>query len=192
MKKISVLIMSAAILVLNSCKKDEPKDPVVPHEEELITSLTLTFVNQSNSSDIKVFSWYDADGDSGLDPVINAESLDANTIYNVSVELLNTTENPAENITEEVAEEAEEHQFFYVASQNSGVTAQYDDQDVNGNPIGINTVFTTTNVSADGSLIVTLKHEPTKGPNVGIEDAASAGGESDIQVTFELDVVSIP
>ena len=52
-----------------------------------------------------------------------------------------------------------------------------------GNPIGLYFVLSTNSVSS-GSITFTLRHEPTK-PNMGIEDA---GGETDIEATFDVSI----
>ena len=60
-----------------------------------------------------VLSFQDLDGDGEDAPVINSGDLAAGVTYNGSIELLNETESPAEDITEEVEEEDLDHQFFY-------------------------------------------------------------------------------
>ena len=50
--------------------------------------------------------------------------LAANTVYNGTMEILNELESPAEDVTEEIEEEADEHQFFFGVT-NSIVTATY-------------------------------------------------------------------
>ena len=91
-------------------------------------------------------------------------------------------EDPAEDITEEVQEEDDEHQVFFSAS---GVVMEfvYMDFDGDGNPLG--TQFVLAPISqGDGSLTITLIHEPNK-PNDGLD---TAGGEIDIQTTFSVTV----
>ena len=107
--------------------------------------------------------------------------LSENTMYSGSIVLLNETEDPAENITEEIEEEALEHQFFYTIGNGLDAEADYNDADSDGNPIGLDFVLSTNSVSS-GSITFTLRHEPTK-PNMGIEDA---GGETDIEATFDI------
>ena len=63
------------------------------------------------------------------------------------------------------------------------VEVEYGNFDSNGNPLGTMFILTASAAST-GSLTFTLQHEPTK-PNTGLEDA---GGETDIQVTFDLEV----
>jgi len=61
------------------------------------------------------------------------------------------------------------------------VTTEYDDEDENGNPVGLSFTLT-TGAASSGSLTFTLRHEPTK-PNDGLENA---GGSTDIEKSFDL------
>ncbi len=108
----------------------------------------------------------------------------ANTTYEGSVAFLNETENPVEDITEEVEEEDDEHQVFFTPGGGLDLTTEYENFDADGNPLG--TLFTlTTGEASMGNFTITLRHELTK-PNDGL---ASAGGDTDIEVTFtELEI----
>ena len=118
--------------------------------------------------------------------MIDDVNLLANTTYTGTVTLLNETESPAEDITEEVAEEADEHQFFYQASTSLNVTTDYADADADGNPVGINFSLITGEAS-NGNFTVTLRHEPSKGASgVAEGDITNAGGETDVTQTFNV------
>ena len=107
------LIFAFAIVVisLNACKKDDLPDV---EEEELITTISLTFTNINSPSDVRTVTWRDLDGDGGNAPIITPLTLQPNAVYNVSVtSLLNETETPAEDVKEEVEEEKDEHLFVY-------------------------------------------------------------------------------
>jgi hypothetical protein len=97
--------------------------------------------------------------------------------------LLNETESPAENVTEEIEEEDLDHQFFYTVGSGLDVAAEYGDADSEGNPLGLSFILN-TGVASSGGLTFTLRHEPNK-PNTGLENA---GGETDIEVTFDVTV----
>jgi len=107
--------------------------------------------------------------------------------YSGSLELKNESESPAEDITAEIAEEDDEHQFFFESSI-TGLSVAYDDQDGDGNPIGLMSTLTTGS-AASGNLIITLKHEPMKSATgVSSGDITNAGGETDIAVTLPINV----
>jgi hypothetical protein len=103
------------------------------------------------------------------------------------LELLNELEDPAENITNEIIEEAVDHQFFYSTSIDDLVIA-YDDMDPNGNAIGLETMVS-ANSANTGTITIILRHEPKKSAS-GVADGTitNAGGETDIEVTFYVDI----
>ena len=171
----------ASTLIFASCSDDDDNTPEPVNEEEVITTLTVTL---ESGSDTVVMQYQDLDGD-GPDAatVTVSGSLSNNTIYAASIVLLNETESPAENITEEVEEEDDEHQFFYTVGSGLDVFTEYSNFDGDGNPLG--TLFAINVGSASsGELTFTLRHEPNK-PNSGLENA---GGETDIEVTFDVTV----
>ena len=106
-----LLITLGVSLTLLSCKKDEDNTPTPVNEEELITTVKMKFI--SPGSDTTVFSFIDLDGDGGNVPVITNGNLKPSTIYDVLLEFWNEAENPAEDITEEVRTEGDEHQVFF-------------------------------------------------------------------------------
>ena len=175
MKSISVLFVATLLFV--ACSKN---DPEIPNEEELITTLNYTLT--SSSGNTVLLSFVDLDGDGGTDPVITGGTLVANETYTGVLTLLNESETPVESITEEIEEEAEEHQFFFESSV-TGLSIAYTDEDSNGNPIGLESTLT-TGAANTGSITIILKHEPNKPAS----DAASAGGETDIEVIFAISV----
>jgi len=181
MKKFLILLMTIGLIT--SCSDDDNPDPV--NEEEVITTLRLTLSPTGNGTDV-VFLSRDADGDGPNAPEISVTGVIVeSTEYSGTIEFLNELESPAENITEEVEEEADEHQVFYSFNGNAGSTITYNDADENGNPLGVMTTFNSGVASTANSLTIVLKHEPTK-PNDGT--ANDAGGETDVEATFTYNV----
>ena len=180
------IILTSLLLFFSGCKKDEPLDPVIPNEEELITTFKYT-LNPIGGGENIILTFKDLDGDGGNPPTISKGKLDTNTTYSGSVELLNELENPVGNITEEVREESNDHQLFY-QSTISELEVSYNDNDLNNNPIGLVTQVK-TKAAGSGNITITLRHKPNKSGN-GVQsgDITNAGGETDIVVTFELDV----
>ena len=175
-------IAFAAVL---SCNDND--DPIIINEEEVITTVTATLTPVGGGTIITLQS-RDLDGDGPNVPVITISgNLAPNTTYSGAIEVLNETVTPAENITEEVEEEGDEHQFFFTPTNNV-VTVAYADMDINGDPIGIEFTLTTTNPSS-GNLTVTLIHEPNKNAaGVSSGDITNAGGEIDAEATFAIGV----
>lgn len=169
-----------AVTIVTSCDDDDP-EPV--NEEELITTVNVTFTNQADQS-VVTATFRDLDGDGGNAPVITNPTLDANANYSVTVEFLDESDaNDVEDITEEVEEEGDEHQVFFVVGSGLNFTYTYGDTDGAGNPLGL--IGTgATGAAGSGNLNIVLRHEPTK-PNTGLSDA---GGETDIDVTFNVTI----
>lgn len=182
MKPLANKLFAAPLIIcalLLSCSDDD-ENPIPVDEEEVITTMNVTLL-VSGGTPVTLQS-QDLDGDGPNAPQINISgNLAANTTYTGAIELLNETETPAEDITVEVAEEDEEHQFFFSTSGSiTGVT--YDDQDEGGNPVGLSFSLITGDAGS-GTLLITLRHEPKK-PNDG--SLADAGGETDIAQSFSV------
>jgi len=180
---ILVAFCTLAVLI-SSCEKTEPENP---NQEELITTVNYTLTPTDGGSAVTL-TFMDLDGDGGDTPIIQGGSLLANTSYSGSIELLNESASPAEDITEEVAAEKEEHQFFF-ESTVSGLSITYADEDANQKPVGLANNLTTGD-AASGTLKVTLLHEPVKdAEGVADGDISNAQGETDIEITFPIDVL---
>lgn len=170
-----------ATLLFVSCSNDDDNTPELVNEEEIITTLTVTLTPAGVGTPITLQT-RDLDGDGPDAPVITVSgNLTAGVTYNGVIVLLNETESPAENITLEVVEEDDEHQFFYTIGDGVDVTTAYSNFDADGNPLGTQFALT-AGAASSGTLTFTLRHEPTK-PNTGL---GNAGGETDIEVTFDI------
>lgn len=190
-KSIFLILLLILAIVFTGCSDDDPPAPV--NEEEVITTMTIILTPPSGA-DI-VLKHFDEDGEGPDDPIVTVDGVETNqvtlatgTTYTGSIELLNETEDPAENITEEVQEEADEHQFFYTIGTGLDVTTTYEDEDGDGNPIGVEFTLT-ANTASSGDLTFTLRHEPNKSASgVAGGDMTNADGETDISETFSITV----
>ena len=105
MKTIKSLLLFAFIGLSFVACSDDDDAPVPVNEEETITTLRITLVPEGGGTNITIET-QDLDGDGPNDPVRDISgNLSANTTYTGSIVFLNETETPAEDITEEVAEE---------------------------------------------------------------------------------------
>ena len=182
MKNFFFLSLFSFLLLNVACEKE---DPEIPNEEEVITTLRYT-LTPNDGGEAVVLQFQDIDGDGGNAPVIQNGTLAQNTIYTGQVEFLNETNaDDVEDITLEDGEEAEEHQVFYTPN-NLNLTVNYTDEDANQNPIGIATSVQTGDAS-NGTLTIVLRHEANKtAENVANGDITNAGGETDIEVSFDI------
>lgn len=183
-KLAALSLLSGATFI--SCSNDDP-EPV--NESEIITTLTVTLTPMGGGEAVTL-QFQDADGEGPGAPQITVSGdLAAGTTYTGAVTLLNETATPIEDITEEVAAEKDEHQFFFQPSAGLQLTPSYQDQDSNGYPVGLSFQLL-TGAASSGTLTVTLVHEPDKAaPGVEAGDRANAGGETDIEVSFEVVVM---
>ena len=183
MFKLKLFTLLIIGLLISSCGDD---DPEIPNEEEVITTLTYTLTPNGGGDNVELV-FTDLDGDGGADPILQTAPLAANTEYAGTLTFLNETESPAEDITEEVMEEDLEHQVFFSTSV-SGMTISYNDMDDDGNPLGLSSTVNTSTAD-NGTLTIILRHEPAKDADgVSDGDITNAGGETDIEVTFNIDV----
>ncbi len=179
LKLLAALFFFAALIV--SCDDDDDIDPV--NEEEVITTMTVTLMPAGGGVNV-VLQTRDLDGEGPNPPVITVSGpMTSGVTYMGNIVLLNETENPADNITEEVEEESEEHQFFYTVGPALDATTEYENFDGDGNPLGTEFSLDAGDPS-NGILTFTLRHEPKK-PNTGLIDA---GGETDITATFNVTI----
>ena len=186
MKLIKFLsIASIFALTFTSCSDEDTPTPV--HEEEVITTMTVVLTETGTSNTVTLQS-KDLDGDGPNAPTITGGTLKANTNYTAAITLLNETESPAGNITEEVEEEAEAHQFFYSATTVTSTFAYAGTNDANGNPVGIEFTVATGDAGT-GNYVITLRHEPNKtAAGVMDGDITNAGGSTDFIGTFPITI----
>lgn len=189
-RKFLLSFVISGLLLISCSDDDDNPDPVNP--EEVITTMVVTLID---GSDVVTLRFFDEDGDDPTDPVVTVSGpLKSNTTYNGSIRILNETEDPAGEVNDEIKEEAEEHQFFYI-TDDLGITTAYADKesdyvsDAGDNPVGIEFTLTTTEQTGDADLKVELRHEPNKeAEGVADGDITNAGGEPDIEWTFNIEV----
>lgn len=176
----------ALILTISSisCTEDPVSvtNPDPEHEEELITTVKITLTDTSNSANIVEAKFADLDGEGGDAPsAFDTIRLQKSTVYKGQIELLNESESPSENITEEIEEEGDEHLFCFTSSSALTITSTDSDGTY---PIGLQTLWkTTSDTLSDGFVLVTLKHQPD------IKDGTCSPGETDIELNFILQII---
>lgn len=177
-----ILLGTALLAGCNKDKEDELTSPAPVNEEELITDAYIHFMDGAGNT----FQWHahavgGLEGSSGLQ--IEADTLPANTQLQAEVILLNRSVSPVDTVSPEVLEEGTAHQFFFVPNQVS-ITVGYADQDANGFPIGLHSVWQ-IGAPATGEVAVLLRHQPIKdAAGVSDGDITNAGGSNDLEVHF--------
>ena len=195
--KVSLMAMLMSSVVLTSCSSD---DDVPPEENELevITDVKLIFTAEDGSTVTALAE--DPDGEGVEELTIDEEiNLVGGQTYTLTFEILNALdEDDVEDIGDEILEEGAEHQIFFGFTNNAfsnptgtgnidgSSDINYDDEDVNGNPIGLETEQTTSTsgLEQSGDFTVRLQHQPdVKTSTSGVSD-----GDTDFELTFVLNI----
>jgi hypothetical protein len=178
-------LSAAALMLAFSCKKnkiDDPIDqPIDDHEEELITTMKLIFSDSAGVLPDRTFQFQDLDGPGGNNPTMfDTLFLEDSTVYNVQVEILNESVNPAENLTSEILTEADEHLFCFTPMNLSGLSIVRTDSD-GTYQIGLQSKWRTIQTE-NGKVKIVLKHQP------GVKNGSCDPGDTDIELYFEVRV----
>lgn len=196
---LNVLIVVVCVAMAGFMSSCDDNDPVKEDTPELITKATLTFTPAGGGTVVTATAT-DPDGEGVQDiemdgPIV----LKPNTSYALSISLINELAKPTDeeyDIAAEVKEEGDEHMFFFswtndafsdpagngnVDNRNDAVN--YDDEDDNGLPVGLETSWT-TGAASTGKFRVMLKHQP----DLKSGTSTSSTGESDLDVEFDLEI----
>jgi hypothetical protein len=199
-KNLQLLAILFSVITIIGCSNNDDDAPEEENEVEVFTDVTLIFTNTADISDVVRASAQDPDG-TGIQElqILNAITLAADTEYTLTYEILNALD-PAdvENIGDEILEEDNEHQFFYSFTEgaftnptgNGNIDTaadpiNYNDQDENGNPVGLSSTWTTSSTaSSAASFTVRLQHQP----DVKTATSGSNDGDTDFALTFALTI----
>ncbi len=182
-----ILLSVVFITALVSCKKDnaKPTDSTLTNENEIITTMELKFSGKGvlGKDTTFVVTFNDPDGDGGNTATqFDTINLLKNSSYNVELTLLDKSKTPADTISNEVLEEANDHLFFYSSNPTGLVDVLITDKDGNNRNLGLKSKWTTTNVGS-GKVKVKLMHQP------GVKNGISETGDTDVEVDFILHVI---
>ena len=194
--------LSLALIALAACSDDHGHS----HDEnEVISRVVVTF--EPTNSNPRSFTWDDPDGDGGDAPTVEPITL-APGSHTMRVQFLNALETTPEDITQEVADEGEEHLVLLLGSAvigpatttTSGPLMQaYADTDANGLPLGL--AHTIQVSPGTGTLRVVLRHMPAEEPpgksattldDVKTGGLNAIGGSTDVDVEFMVTAAGAP
>ena len=164
------------------CKKEDPiVCPPAQDEEELITTMNLVFTDSAGVLTTQTFSFKDPDGPGGNAPtVFDTIVLSANNTYNVAISLLNESVTPAEDITAEILNEADEHFFCFEPAISGNCIVTRTDSDGQFE-IGLASKWKVLSIS-QGFMLIKLKHQP------GVKNGTCSPGETDIEINFPVKI----
>jgi hypothetical protein len=183
---VSILIL----LMVEGCARKKPVDPGAG-EEELITTLNLTLTEQGTSSTV-TYAFRDTDGVGGAPASLDTIRVVEGKTYNATVEMLDESASPSKDITDEVREEAEEHQLWFTPAggfSSATITltdkeSDYGTQSGTDHPVGLAFRLIVTAGAGDGTLTVALDHY-----GAGEKTGSARSGETDIEVSFPVRVI---
>jgi hypothetical protein len=206
--KISVISFALLASILISCKKKEENvTPTVSNEG--LSTVRLKLVNSINKTDTVMATFKLSVTTGEITDSSNALlRLKANSIYNSEVVLLDTTQSPLLDATEEIRERKNFHLFFYqpspISASNLSISTvspyipstatsatgpylnlsvkrtDYDDNKP-ALEVGLSAKFT-TGAASTGRLRFVLRHQPD-GKNGGYD-----AGTSDIDVSYKVTI----
>lgn len=199
-RKSSLYLALIAAVLFTSCKKDDDDEgPDKENEEEVITDVKLIFTNDDDASDVVEARAEDPDGE-GVEElkIIDEITLDTSKSYTLTFEIFNNLETPGEDIGEEIAEEDDEHQIFFSFSNDAFLTPtgngniddetdplNYNDEDGNGNPVGLSTSWSTSDTKLTGGFFtVRLQHQP----DIKSGSTGATQGDTDFELQFVLNI----
>ncbi|WP_296700041.1 hypothetical protein [Algoriphagus sp.] len=195
MKYFKNFYVLSAILFAMTLVSCESEDPVMENDEEVITDVTLRFTELDNSGatigDPFEFVASDPQGIELGSPTIETVNLTKGKSYRMEILLYNSIAD--EDITEEVQEESDEHQFYFLGSAFIGspvLTYTYDDP--SGELIGLrgNVVVSQSTGLNNANMRIILRHDLDKSfpgaDNPNFQNFVAAGGETDLDITFPL------
>ncbi|MCS6917640.1 MAG: hypothetical protein RMK52_06905 [Chitinophagales bacterium] len=177
----SWLLLLATAVFFQACRDEDP--PLPENEPELVTTVELQFTNTADPSDQVTALFSDPDGIGGNPPVrFDTIRLGAGKTYHCQVTLSDASKNPPHDLTHEVEEEADDHQFYYLPS-GVEVVITYEDVDSKGRPLGLHTLWQ-CGAASSGTVTVILKHKPgLKGDN----DPPTVG-DTDMELAFRTEL----
>ena len=167
---------------------------------QIITDITLVFTNKVDRTDVVKASAKDPDGMGAQElQILDTVKLTSGITYTLTFEISNALDpEDVEDITEFIAEEAEEQQFFFAFTDGSFSSPtgngnidtasdpiNYEDEDDNDNPVGLETTWTTGSaLSTPGTFRVRLQHQP----DVKTSTSTATTGDTDFDLTFVLNI----
>ena len=199
-KNLQLLAILFSVITIIGCSNDDDVAPEEENEVEVFTDVTLVFTNTADVNDVVRASAQDPDG-TGIQElqILDAITLAGDTEYTLTYEILNALD-PAdiEDIGDEILEEDNEHQFFFSFTENvfadptgngnidaAADPINYNDEDENGNPVGLSSTWTTSSTASSGaSFTVRLQHQP----DVKTASSGSNDGDTDFALTFALNI----
>ncbi|MEO8085995.1 MAG: hypothetical protein ABI763_04195 [Bacteroidota bacterium] len=187
--RIAMLASATMLLWLQSCEKPETINVLAPpgSGHGLVTTIKLTCINKVAPYDTISGTWRDLtpDDTNPPDTSLAVLILKKNTVYKVSIEILDETRIPPREIGEAIIVGANYNIFCFYTSASLGINLAITRTDLDTNnpplPIGFKDNFITTNPS-NGLLEIVLRHQPN------CKNGSCETGSVDLDVGFSVSI----
>lgn len=172
----SKLLLLAAVLLFNSCKKDEP---VHEHDNEEMKAMTLTFTEKTTNEQVAVTI-------DGTDTKTQSLTLKKGD-YDLNLTLVDFD---GHEIQQEIADDADEHQFFFVGPTQQQINFTYLDKQV-----GLKSNWKVLQTASNIPMKIVLMHGLSKGYVTAADwnnknYQSIGGGTPDISVELTLNLIN--
>lgn len=192
LRKLPLYLFGVLAIGFASCESDDPEPE---NDGEVITDVILIFqeMDPSNNPVGTPISFRASDPEGievGTAPTIETIELTRGKRYLLNIEVTNEIE--GEDITEEILEEADEHQFFFLGSGFTSNILSITYADADSQLIGLQSMLTVSSSPGTNNtqMRVVLRHDLDKNfpgaSNPNFENFVQAGGESDLDITFPV------
>jgi hypothetical protein len=179
---ISIMAITATISMFGSCKKGPSPTPEQTLEEYDASRIRFIKLNAdgTETTDTTTVN-FDRTGE----PTPNQTYLSENTSYRTLITMLLR----GNSVNQEIIDDGDIHQFFFLPEQTGIFEYAYGDTDKNGRGIGLDGTATITGVGTT-TIKVVLRHGLDKSKpeaqSWDSKDYEKAGGEDDLNVVFQL------
>jgi hypothetical protein len=185
--KTSAIISAVAIAIgfsTSSCNKPEATTSPAPGNEFLTTTM-LIVTDTANPSfhDTAVWSKINPDDTSAPDTSRANLTLQANHTYQAYILILDSTQTPVANISDEIWERKNYHLFCFTTWDGLNLGVQRTDYDDNTPPlpVGLHDNLI-TGAAGSGRLEVELRHQPNA------KNGDCAPGSTDLDVFYNITI----
>lgn len=186
MKYLTFILSFGALLFILCCGK-EGSASRIDLDDEKFTNFQITF-NPVGGGDQIIFGYENIEN-VGVQQAAASGPLQVKTLYDARVVLFNRSVEPNKNLTESVIESGVDYQLYpIVQPDNIFQNIEYADMDDNGNPIGMNMSFETSERFVVGNLGFVLLRRGDKSARYipGQELPVGIGGEVLVEANFEV------
>lgn len=157
----NITLLIAAITIVSGCKNESTAPPTDEHgaPTTLIVVAKRLDASGSETSDSVVVTLRDTTVVKNKPAIEGQLKLAEQTTYNISLQLWNESATPAVNITKEIEDERDFHQFVITPKGNliGNMTTDNFDKDSKGKDVGLKFRLATKQ-SASGTFNVVLRH----------------------------------